>query len=86
MASATHRGLPAVLHERNFSLLLTGQAISIIGDAISMIALPFAILAMGGSVGQVGLVLGARAVPNAVFLLIGGVDRKSTRLNSSHRT
>ena len=68
-----HRGLPAVLHERNFSLLLTGQAISIIGDAISMIALPFAILAMGGSVGQVGLVLGARAVPNAIFLLVGGV-------------
>ncbi|MGI9116308.1 MAG: MFS transporter [Gaiellales bacterium] len=76
------RGVPPVLHERNFRLLLTGQAISIIGDAISMIALPFAILAMGGSVAQVGLVLGARAVPNAVFLLIGGVwaDRLPRRL------
>ena len=82
MAIALHRGLPAVLHERNFRLLLTGQAISIIGDAISMIALPFAILAMGGSVGQVGLVLGARAVPNAIFLLVGGVwaDRLPRRL------
>lgn len=77
-----HRGMPAVLRERNFSLLLTGQAISIIGDAISMIALPFAILAMGGGVGQVGLVLGARAVPNAIFLLVGGVwaDRLPRRL------
>jgi MFS family permease len=82
VAIALHRGLPPVLHERNFSLLLTGQAISIIGDAISMIALPFAILAMGGSVGQVGLVLAARAVPNAIFLLIGGVwaDRLPRRL------
>jgi MFS family permease len=82
VAIALHRGLPAVLHERSFRLLLTGQAISIIGDAISMIALPFAILAMGGSVGQVGLVLAARAIPNAVFLLIGGVwaDRLPRRL------
>ena len=74
--------MPACLHERSFRLLLTGQAISIIGDAISMIALPFAILAMGGSVGQVGLVLAARAIPNAIFLLIGGVwaDRLPRRL------
>ncbi len=76
------RGLPGCLREGSFRLLLTGQAISIIGDAISMIALPFAILAMGGSVGQVGLVLAARAVPNAIFLLIGGVwaDRLPRRL------
>ena len=65
------RGVPAVLHERNFSLLLTGQAISIIGDAISMIALPFAILAMGGSVGQVGLVLAARIGAVAVPIFSG---------------
>ncbi len=47
-----------------------------------MIALPFAILEMGGSVGMVGLVLAARAVPNAIFLLIGGVwaDRLPRRL------
>ena len=86
MASAASRlpfhGVPGCLRERSFRLLLTGQAISIIGDAISMIALPFAILAMGGGVGQVGLVLGARAVPNAVFLLVGGVwaDRLPRRL------
>ncbi len=63
-------------------MLLSGQGASIIGDAISMIALPFAILEMGGSVGMVGLVLAARAVPNAIFLLIGGVwaDRLPRRL------
>ena len=76
------RTVPGCLRERSFRLLLTGQAISIIGDAISMIALPFAILAMGGGVGQVGLVLAARAIPNAVFLLVGGVwaDRLPRRL------
>ena len=86
MAHGAHlplpRTVPGCLRERSFRLLLTGQAISIIGDAISMIALPFAILAMGGSVGQVGMVLAARAIPNAIFLLIGGVwaDRLPRRL------
>lgn len=76
------RAVPGCLHERSFALLLGGQASSIIGDAVAMIAIPFAILSMGGSVGQVGLVLGARAVPNALFLLIGGVwaDRLPRRL------
>jgi len=74
--------LPGCLRERSFAYLMVGQASSIIGDAISMIALPFAILAMGGSVGQVGLVLAARAIPNALFLLVGGVwaDRLPRRL------
>lgn len=76
------RALPGCLRERSFALLLTGQASSIIGDAISMIALPFAILAMNGSVGEVGMVLAARAVPNAILLLVGGVwaDRLPRRL------
>lgn len=76
------RGIPGCLRERSFRLLLTGQAISIIGDAIAMIAIPFAILGMGGSVGEVGLVLAARAIPNAIFLLVGGVwaDRLPRRL------
>jgi MFS family permease len=74
--------VPGCLRERSFRLLLIGQASSIIGDSISLIALPFAILGMGGSVGQVGLVLAARAVPNAIFLLVGGVwaDRLPRRL------
>ena len=76
------RGIPGCLRERSFRLLLTGQAISILGDAIAMIAIPFAILGMGGSVGEVGLVLAARAIPNAIFLLVGGVwaDRLPRRL------
>ena len=76
------RGIPGCLRERSFRLLLTGQAISIIGDAIAMIAMPFAIHGMGGSVGEVGLVLAARAIPNAIFLLVGGVwaDRLPRRL------
>ena len=74
--------MPACLRERSFALLLTGQAASIIGDAISMIALPFAILAMNGSVGEVGAVLAARAIPNAILLLVGGVwaDRLPRRI------
>lgn len=82
MAISIPSALPGCLRERSFAYLMVGQASSIIGDAISMIALPFAILAMGGSVGQVGLVLAARAIPNALFLLVGGVwaDRLPRRL------
>lgn len=82
VAISIPHALPGCLRERSFAYLMVGQASSIIGDAISMIALPFAILAMGGSVGQVGLVLAARAVPNALFLLVGGVwaDRLPRRL------
>lgn len=82
VAISIPNALPGCLRERSFAYLMVGQASSIIGDAISMIALPFAILAMGGSVGQVGLVLAARAVPNALFLLVGGVwaDRLPRRL------
>ncbi|MFM7246941.1 MAG: MFS transporter, partial [Actinomycetota bacterium] len=82
MAISIPHALPGCLRERSFAYLMVGQASSIIGDAISMIALPFAILAMGGSVGQVGLVLAARAVPNTLFLLVGGVwaDRLPRRL------
>lgn len=75
--------LPGVgcLRERSFRLLFTSQLLSAVGDTIASVAVPFAIIALGGGAGDIGLVLGARAVPLVLFLLVGGVwaDRMSRR-------
>ena len=79
----TSIALPGVgcLRERSFRLLFTSQLLSAVGDTIASVAVPFAIIALGGGAGDIGLVLGARAVPLVLFLLVGGVwaDRMSRR-------
>ncbi|MFI2641105.1 MFS transporter [Streptomyces sp. NPDC018610] len=57
---------------RNY-LLLTGAAVvSGLGSSGALVAGAFAVLAVGGSATDVGLVAAARTVPLIVFLLIGG--------------
>lgn len=74
--------LPAVLREeRQFRLLFLGQALSIVGDRVTMIVLPFAVLSIGGSITDVGIVAAAGTLPFIVLGLVGGVladriDRK----------
>ena len=66
--------VPAVLRqEPQFRLLFTGQALSMLGDRITFVALPFAVLAIGGSASDVGLVVAAATIPFALFALLGGV-------------
>jgi MFS family permease len=69
------------LREQSFRLLFTSQLLSAVGDTVASVAVPFAIIALGGGAGDIGLVLGARAVPLVLFLLVGGVwsDRMSRR-------
>ena len=67
-------GRAGVLRHRDFALLFAGQAISLLGDRLIMVAMPFAVLALpGGGAADVGLVLGANALGFGVFVLIGGV-------------
>src|SRR5579859_6405673 len=63
----------AVLRERNYRLLFAGQVTSVLGDAMTPIALSFAVLDRGGNARQVGLVLGSGAFTLVLFLLAGGV-------------
>jgi hypothetical protein len=66
--------LPAVLREeRQFRLLFLGQALSVIGDRITTVVLPFAVLSIGGSTTDVGIVAAAGFLPFIVLGLIGGV-------------
>jgi MFS family permease len=72
----------AVLRERAFALLFSAQLVSTIGDVMASVAVPFAIIELGGGAADIGLVLAARAVPLVLFLLVGGVwaDRVPRRL------
>ena len=61
------------LGEREFRLLFLGRTTSLVGNAFANIALAFAVLELTGSKADLGYVLAARALPQLVFLLVGGV-------------
>ncbi|GAA3830473.1 MFS transporter [Streptomyces coacervatus] len=65
---------------RQFVLLLSARVISVLGNGFARVALAFAVLALpGASGGRLSLVLACQALPQLVFILIGGViaDRMS---------
>ena len=76
------RLVPAVLKdEPQYRLLFAGQLLSIFGDRVSMLVLPFAVLAVGGTVTDVVAVSVAQFLPFVVLALPAGVwadrfDRK----------
>lgn len=81
MSQQRARGL-AALHYRDFALLWSGQAVSVVGDGIFTVALALAALRLSrGSLG-LSLVLAARSLPNVIFALAGGVlvDRLPRRM------
>ncbi|MFJ9520734.1 MFS transporter [Kitasatospora sp. NPDC101801] len=66
--------VPAVLREEpQFARLFAGQSLSMLGDRVSMVALPFAVLSVSGSPADVGLVGAAALLPMLLFTLVGGV-------------
>jgi MFS family permease len=64
---------PGILRERDFALFFSAQAVSVLGDGIFPIALAFAVLDLGGSPTDLGIVLIAGILPQTLFVLIGGV-------------
>ncbi len=60
-----------VLRERAFALLFSAQLISASGDVIASVAVPFAILQLGGSARDIGLMLAAGAIVANVALVLG---------------
>jgi len=63
----------AVLRVRDFRLVFGAFAVSVLGDRMVTIALAFAVLELGGSASEVGIVLACRTLPLVATLLIGGV-------------
>ena len=63
----------SLLRQREFRLLWAGQSASAIGDALVILALPFAVLDLTESAADVGVVLAALTARLAVLALVGGV-------------
>jgi MFS family permease len=57
----------------NFRLLFGARTASLLGTAMAPVGLAFAVLASTGNTTDLGLVLAARVLPFALFLLVGGV-------------
>jgi len=65
--------MPAVVRDRpQFRLLFWSQALSVLGDRITPIALAFAVLEIGSAT-DLGVILAAGGIPFALFSLAGGV-------------
>ncbi len=75
--------LPPLLRENaNFRRYFIGQAVSLVGDQITLIALPLtAVLALHASAAQMGALTTIALVPNLIFSLHAGswVDRRAGR-------
>ncbi|MCB0129377.1 MAG: MFS transporter, partial [Caldilineaceae bacterium] len=71
----------AVLRVRNFRLLWLGEAISMLGDQVYLVALPWLVLQLSNDPLAMGTVLALAGIPRAIFMLVGGVltDRYSPR-------
>ncbi|MFA3781269.1 MFS transporter [Yersinia sp. 1652 StPb PI] len=78
-ANATVPSSRHVFHYAPFRNLFFARLLTVLGNGIAPIALAFAVLDIGGSAADLGLVVAARSVFNVAFLLIGGVlaDRYS---------
>jgi MFS family permease len=75
--------LPPLLREnRNFRRYFVGQAVSLLGDQVTLVALPLtAVLALHASAGQMGALTTVALIPNLVCSLYAGswVDKRGNR-------
>jgi Major Facilitator Superfamily len=69
------------LTERNFRVFFTGYTTSLLGSAMSAVALTFAVLDNGGSAADLGFVFAGSVVPQVLVMIGGGVlaDRLGRR-------
>lgn len=66
--------------DRQFLLIVCARVISVLGNGFARVALAFGVLALpGAGAGRLSLVLACQALPQLVFILVGGViaDRMS---------
>lgn len=79
--AAGGNSLVKVMGLRDFRLLFSGTALSLLGDQFALIATPWLVLQLTGDPMMLGIVLALTGLPRAGFMLIGGAitDRLSPR-------
>ena len=84
----SRRLVPAVLREEpQYRLLFSSQVLSVLGDRVTSVAIPFAVLSIGGGVREVALTSTAQFLPFVVLAVPAGVwadrlDRKRILITS----
>lgn len=74
VVASLRRRVPSVLRdEPQYRLLFFGQFLSIFGDRVTSLVLPFAVLSVGGSVGDVAAVSISQFLPFVLLALPAGV-------------
>jgi MFS family permease len=63
----------SALRTRDFLLLWLSQSVSVVGDALVIVAIGLYVTRLTGNPGDVGVVLAAYSLPLVVFVLVGGV-------------
>ena len=63
----------APLRQHRFRVFFAGRTVSLLGTAMTPVALAFGVLQISDSAGDLGLVLAAQSIPMATFMLVGGV-------------
>lgn len=78
-SSPAHFAHGSVFKLSAFRNLFFARLLTVLGNGIAPIALAFAVLDMGGSAADLGIVVAVRSLFNVIFLLLGGVlaDRYS---------
>lgn len=61
-----------VVRNRDLGLLVLGRSVSWFGNALAPMAVVFAVLDLGASVGMVSVVVVARSLPQLLLVLVGG--------------
>src|SRR6185437_2844074 len=67
------RRLRLLAGERNFRVFYAGYSTSLLGTAMSRIALTFAVLGSGGTAADLGYVFAASVFPQVLIMIGGGV-------------
>jgi len=81
MQTAASNPRAELMRNPNFKWLLRGGVISMLGDQLTMVALPWLVLRLSGDTMALGLVIALMSIPRAAFILVGGavVDRYSPK-------
>jgi MFS family permease len=78
-----------LVRQRAFGLLFAAQLVSLLGDFVLFVALPFWVYELTGSATATGLVFAASTLPRLLFSPIAGVfvdrwDRRRTMIAADH--
>ena len=72
-SSGSRTSYRVLLRQRNFTLFFIATTASTLGSAVVPVALTFALLRIGYTATEIGVVLAAQTAPTVILMLAGGI-------------